>query len=69
MANKPTASAGFDPAKIDPNAEYDVRITQPLQYGAAHLLPLHDHTMTGAFLALLVKEFGAGVIYDASLRN
>jgi hypothetical protein len=68
MANKSTAT-GFDPAKIDPNAEYDVKVTQPLSYGAARLLPLHDHTMTGAFLTLLVNQFGAEVIHDATRRQ
>jgi hypothetical protein len=62
------ATPAFDPAKIDPNAEYDVTVTQPLSYGAAHILPLHKHTMTGAFLALIVKEFGADVIHAASVR-
>ena len=59
----------FDPAKIDTNAEYDVKVTKPLQYGAAHILPLHAHTMTGAFLTLIVKEFGADVIHSASVRK
>lgn len=75
MARKPTPTAptaetpaAFDPAQIDQNAEYDVTVARPVEYGAARLLPLHAHTMTGAFLALIVKEFGAEVIHDASVR-
>ena len=68
MTDKSTA-AGFDPAKIDPNAEYDVTVVKPIEYGAARILPLHKHTMTGAFLTLLVNQFGAEVIHDATRRQ
>jgi hypothetical protein len=71
MAKSPTKieAAAFDPAQIDTRAEYDVTLAKPIQYGAANLLPIHAHTMTGAFLALIVKEFGAEVIHDATRRQ
>lgn len=56
-------------APYDPNAEYDVKVTRPLVYGAAHILPLHDHIMTGGFLALIVKEYGADAVHVATLRK
>jgi len=64
-----TATPAFDPAKIDQDAEYDVKVTKPMTYGAAQILPLHDHTMTGAFLALLIKEYGADAIHSAAVRK
>ena len=71
MAKSPTKTeaAAFDPARIDASAEYDVTVAKPIQYGAAYLLPIHAHTMTGAFLSLIVKEFGAEVIHDATRRQ
>ena len=59
----------FDSSQIDADAEYAVKVTKPLQFGAANILPLHTHTMTGAFLALIVREFGAEVIHDATRRQ
>ncbi|MCW2319273.1 hypothetical protein M2322_004842 [Rhodoblastus acidophilus] len=69
MTSAAQAAAPFDPATIDTAAEYDVLLTRPVTIGAAYLLPLHDHTMTGAFLALLIKEFGSEAIHVASRRN
>ena len=63
------APSPFDPTKIDVNSEYDVKVTRPISYGAARILPLHDHIMTGAFLALIVKEAGPDAIHSASLRK
>ena len=64
----PAPAAPFDPATIDPNREYDVVLTTPVELGAARLLPRHDHVMTGAFLALIVKEAGAHAIDRATVR-
>ena len=58
----------FDPAKIDPDKEYDVIVAKPVSVDAAHLRPRDYHRMTGAFLALIVKEFGADVVYAAAIR-
>jgi len=63
------AAPAIDPATIKSGAEYDVKLTRPVTIGAAHLLPLHDITMTGAFLALVVKEAGADAIHSAAVRG
>ncbi|PPQ37074.1 hypothetical protein CH337_20130 [Rhodoblastus acidophilus] len=69
MTSAAQAAAPIDPAMIDTAAEYDVLLTRPVTIGAAYLLPLHDHTMTGAFLALLIKEYGADAVHSAAVRG
>lgn len=64
-----TTAPPFDPSTIDPDKEYDVKVTKPVVYGAARLLPRHDHVMTGAFLALIIERSGPDVIYTATVRG
>ena len=63
----PVAAArpAFDPASIDPAAEYRVGLTRVHNCAGFEFLPRHEHSMSGEFLLRLIEEDGADGIDHA----
>ena len=49
----------------DPAVLYRVQITRPVTVLGLRLLPLHEHTLTGALLDALVDQEGDDVVHSA----
>jgi len=53
---------------IDPDRDYDVRLSRPVTFLSARLKPIDTHTMSGGILLALIDAEGADCVDSAQPR-